>query len=103
MPQLRKVFISHSHKDEPLASAFRDTLRNVFSDIKVEFSSDKEAGGGPPSGSNWLEWINSRMADCQESLLLLTPYSIRQPWPMWEAGAVGGMAITAKDPSEKKQ
>jgi predicted negative regulator of RcsB-dependent stress response len=39
------------------------------------------------------------MRDCQESLLLLTPYSIRQPWPMWEAGAVGGMAIINSDPA----
>ena len=98
MPELRKVFISHSHKDEPLASAFRDTLKNIFNDVDVAFSSDKTAGGGPQSGSNWLDWIHTRMRDCQESLLLLTPYSIRQPWPMWEAGAVGGMAIINPDP-----
>jgi tetratricopeptide (TPR) repeat protein len=95
MPELRKVFISHSHKDEPLASAFRDTLKNVFPQVEVAFSSDKTAGGGPQSGSNWLQWINNEMRNCQESLLLLTPYSIRKPWPMWEAGAVGGMALVA--------
>lgn len=99
MPELRKVFISHSHKDEPLASAFRDTLKDIFSNVDVAFSSDKTAGGGPQSGSNWLDWIHTRMRDCQESLLLLTPYSIRQPWPMWEAGAVGGMAIINPDPA----
>ena len=95
MPVLRKVFISHSHKDEPLASAFRDTLSKVFKKVTVNFSSDKKVGGGPASGSNWLEWIQNSMRDSQESLLLLTPYSIRQPWPMWEAGAVGGMALGA--------
>lgn len=95
MPELRKVFISHSHKDEPLAAAFRDTLKNVFQKVEVPFSSDKTVGGGPQTGSNWLEWIHREMQDCQESLLLLTPYSIRKPWPMWEAGAVGGMALVA--------
>jgi tetratricopeptide (TPR) repeat protein len=99
MPELRKVFISHSHKDEPLASAFRDTLKNIFNNVDVAFSSDKTVGGGPQSGSNWLDWIHTCMRDCQESLLLLTPYSIRQPWPMWEAGAVGGMAIINPDPA----
>lgn len=103
MPELRKVFISHSHKDEPLASAFRDTLKNIFSNVDVAFSSDKTAGGGPQSGSNWLDWIRDNMRDCQESLLLLTPYSIRQPWPMWEAGAVGGMAIIKPDPAPVAQ
>ena len=97
MPELKKVFISHSHKDAPLASAFRDTLKQIFSNVDVAFSSDKTAGGGPQSGSNWLDWIHDNMRDCQESLLLLTPYSIRQPWPMWEAGAVGGMAIIKPD------
>ena len=99
MPQLSRVFISHSHRDEPLASALRDTLKKIFRNVKVEFSSDKNIGGGPQSGSNWLDWIQTRMRDCQESLLLLTPYSIRQPWPMWEAGAVGGMAIINPDPA----
>jgi len=103
MPELKKVFISHSHKDEPLASAFRDTLKNIFSNVDVAFSSDKTAGGGPQSGSNWLDWIQVNMRDCQESLLLLTPYSIRQPWPMWEAGAVGGMAIIKPDPATVAQ
>jgi len=99
MPELRKVFISHSHKDEPLAAAFRDTLKSVFQKVKVAFSSDKTVGGGPQTGSNWLDWIHREMRDCQESLLLLTPYSIRKPWPMWEAGAVGGMALIA-DPQD---
>lgn len=103
MPELKKVFISHSHKDEPLASAFRDSLKNIFGNVDVAFSSDKTAGGGPQSGSNWLDWIRDNMRECQESLLLLTPYSIRQPWPMWEAGAVGGMAIVKPDPATVAQ
>ena len=49
MPELKKVFISHSHKDAPLASAFRDTLKQIFNNVDVAFSSDKTAGGGPQS------------------------------------------------------
>jgi tetratricopeptide (TPR) repeat protein len=100
MPLLNKVFISHSHKDEPLAAAFRDTLRNIFQSVEVAFSSDKESGGGPQSGSNWLAWIHGKMLECEEALLLLTPYSIQKPWPMWEAGAVAGMAMSGQQ-SEK--
>lgn len=93
--KLRKLFISHSHKDEPLAAAFREALTNIFGKIQVAFSSDKKAGGGPQPGANWLEWIHREMLECQEALLLLTPYSIQKPWPMWEAGAVGGIALAA--------
>ena len=96
MPNLGKLFISHSHKDEPLAAAFRDALTGIFGSIVVAFSSDKKAGGGPQPGSNWLEWIHNQMLDCEEALLLLTPYSIQKPWPMWEAGAVQGIALAGR-------
>ena len=93
MPSLSSVFISHSHKDHLLAAAFGESLSATFGGIKVHYSSDKEAGGGPQAGHNWLEWIQSKMLECQEALLLLTPYSIQKPWPMWESGAVGGIAL----------
>jgi tetratricopeptide (TPR) repeat protein len=95
MEPLRKVFISHSHKDHPLAAALRNVLKEIFPSVEVAFSSDKEAGGGPVAGSNWLDWINRQIVACQEALLLLTPYSIQKPWPMWEAGAVSGIAMAA--------
>jgi len=99
MPPLRKVFVSHSHKDEPLAAALREALKGIFENVEVAYSSDKEAGGGPQSGSNWLEWIHRQMLECQEALLLLTPYSIQKPWPMWEAGAVAGIALAGENPA----
>jgi tetratricopeptide (TPR) repeat protein len=93
MQRLRKVFISHSHQDYVLADALRRCLAEIFSVVDVAFSSDKEAGGGPAAGANWVQWIHSRMLDCDEAILLLTPYSIQKPWPMWEAGAVAGIAM----------
>ncbi|HMI93535.1 MAG TPA: toll/interleukin-1 receptor domain-containing protein, partial [Polyangiales bacterium] len=97
MAKLKKLFISHSHRDEPLASAFKATLTKIFQGIQVAFSSDKQVGSGVQGGENWIEWIHQQMLDCQESLLLLTPYSIQKPWPMWEAGAVSGIVLSTRD------
>lgn len=95
MPELTSVFISHSHQDGVLAAAFGACLKDIFGGVNVHFSSDKEAGAGPQGGHNWLQWIHERMLECQEALLLLTPYSIQKPWPMWESGAVAGIALSA--------
>jgi tetratricopeptide (TPR) repeat protein len=110
MTKLRKVFISHSHKDHALAAAFREVLKEIFGAVDVAFSSDKEAGGGPQPGTSWLDWIHQQMLECQEALLLLSPYSIQKPWPMWEAGAVAGIGLAAlvdgpapgSDPAKRK-
>ena len=79
MATLKKVFISHSHSDHDLAAAFRDAIRGIFGQVEVAFSSDKEAGGGPQAGTSWLDWIYRQVQDCEEALLLLTPYSIQKP------------------------
>ncbi len=101
MATLNKLFISHSHRDQPLAAAFKGTLSQIFKNVEVTFSSDKEIGGGPQGGTNWLDWIKRQLVDCEEALLLLTPYSIQKPWPMWEAGAVSGLALA--DPGAQLQ
>lgn len=96
MPELRSLFLSHSHKDWQLAKALKEALTEILPELHVAYSSDKDAGGGPQGGRNWLEWIRDQMLACQEALLLLTPYSIQKPWPMWEAGAVAGMAAVGR-------
>jgi hypothetical protein len=103
MPELRHLFVSHSHKDRPLAAAFKTALTTILPELKVAYSSDKDAGGGPQGGRNWLDWIREQMLACQEALLLLTPYSIQKPWPMWEAGAVAGMAEARPDDAALKK
>ena len=84
MSKLQRVFISHAHIDQELATAFKVGLKKVFEECKVSFSSDKSIGGGVDSGSNWLEWIFKQVVEADETLILLTPNSIEKAWPMWE-------------------
>ena len=93
MSKLQRVFISHAHIDQELATAFKVGLKKVFEECKVSFSSDKSIGGGVDSGSNWLEWIFKQVVEADETLILLTPNSIEKAWPMWETGAVSGVAL----------
>ncbi|ETW94876.1 MAG: hypothetical protein ETSY2_48990 [Candidatus Entotheonella gemina] len=94
MQRLNSVFISHSHPDSGLAAVFKEILEEVFApSCTVLFSSDKTPGGGIEGGTNWLTWIHQRVTSSDETLLLLTPHSIQKTWPMWEAGAVSGVAL----------
>lgn len=93
MARLGRVFISHSHSDERLATAFATSIKRLFEDCEVAYSSDKSVVGGVDPGSNWLAWIHEQVSSADESILLLTPTSVRKAWPMWEAGAVAGVAL----------
>jgi len=102
MKRLKRVFISHSHIDRELATAFKITLEKVFEECEVLFSSDKSIGSGIEHGSNWLAWIYEQVIEADETLILLTPNSIQKAWPMWETGAVSGVALAQdKENSEK--
>jgi len=93
MIKLKRVFISHAHIDQELATAFKVGLTKIFEECKVSFSSDKSIGGGVDSGANWLEWIFKQVIEADETLILLTPNSVEKAWPMWETGAVSGVAL----------
>jgi hypothetical protein len=93
---LQKLFISHSDLDWLLAKSFKDTLGSLFPGIEVGVSSDSVPGAGPAAGSSWLEWVYRQILECQETLLLLTPHSLQRPWPVWEAGAVAGVAMASQ-------
>lgn len=92
-----QVFISHAHPDRQLSAALRKALESLFNNIEVAFSSDKEEGGGIAHGEDWLHWIHSQVVGCSEALVLVTPQSLHKPWPMWEAGAVKGVALAVGD------
>ncbi|MCP4622899.1 MAG: TIR domain-containing protein [bacterium] len=100
---LEKVFISHTHADHVLAKAIDEILKKLFKNVEVEYSSNKSIGGGIEYGANWLDWIYRQVLDCQETLVLVTPQSFLKPWPMWEAGAVAGVALasSASDATEQ--
>ncbi len=88
------VFISHRHEDKPLADAISKLLRSVMRDeVEVTYSSDLSQGGGIPAGEEWFPWILDKIRDSDVTVLLLTPQSTHQPWILWEAGAVSGVAL----------
>jgi tetratricopeptide (TPR) repeat protein len=101
--KLEKVFISHTHADHGLAKAIHEILEKLFKNVAVEYSSNKSIGGGIEHGASWLDWIYRQVLDCQETLVLVTPQSFLKPWPMWEAGAVAGVALatSASDAAEQ--
>ncbi len=92
-----EIFISHSHADHRLASRLERLLREVSMDrFRVRISSKN---GDVPYGANWVDWINTRVDECDVALVTITPSSLRGNWVSWEAGAVMG-AQRAKLASE---
>jgi TIR domain len=93
---MNRVFISHTHGDQPIADALSDLLTSLFGDtFNINYSSKEELKGGIAPGEDWQRWIDTQVKDTDVALLVLTPNSIQKPWVLWEAGAVAG-AIAAR-------
>jgi hypothetical protein len=90
-----QLFLSHSTRDRAIAEALKDLLEAVFGKrrVVVEFSSDQQADGGIPPGSQWLPWITERITRAERTYVLLTPNSVNKPWILWESGAAAGVAL----------
>lgn len=88
-----RVFISHTHQDEQIATALRKALVDLFGDsVLVTYSTSKEEGG-IQVGDDWIRWIGREVGQSKAALVLLTPTSVQKPWVLWEAGAVAGTAL----------
>ena len=96
--QTLQIFLSHSTGDLTIAAALKELLEDLFgkNHVRVDFSSDQEAGGGIPPGAEWLPWINQRITRADKTYVLLTPSSMKKPWVLWESGAAAGVALAAK-------
>ena len=88
------IFLSHSHRDRPIAEALTRLLDDLFGDrIQASYSSDDAAGGGIPPGDDWLAWIKEHATTMDRTFVLLTPNSVHTSWVLWEAGAAAGVAL----------
>jgi tetratricopeptide (TPR) repeat protein len=97
----RKIFVSHTHADKPIADAFRDAVEELFGNyVTVSYSSEPEHG--PKHGEKWLQWIDEQVRSSDFTLVLLTPSSLQKPWILWEAGAVAGTAVAAGKEDARK-
>jgi hypothetical protein len=96
-----QLFLSHSTRDRGIAEALKELLEEVFGDdrVRVEFSSDQQAGGGIPPGVQWLPWITERISKADKTYVLLTPNSMSKPWVLWESGAAAGVALATNKAS----
>jgi len=99
--QTLQIFLSHATDDRVIAEALKKLLEDLFGKnrVRIDFSSDQEAGGGIAPGANWLTWITDRVTRDDKTYVLLTPSSMRKPWVLWESGAAAGVAMATKRPA----
>src|ERR1700704_3477527 len=87
------LFLSHDHRDEPLAKLLAKLLERLsLNQLRIWFSSDASPGGGIKPGSIWIDEIRSRLGQSKAILALLTPRSIERPWQLFESGFGAGLA-----------
>lgn len=96
---MNKIFISHTHADEPIAHAIDGAIEDLFGPRTLEIVySTKKGVGRIRTGDDWYDWIVRQVRESRVALVLFTPTSVHKPWLYWEAGAVYGSAL-AEDPT----
>ena len=85
------IFISHDHRDAPLAEAFTNLLIDASGGFLKSFrSSDRKGGAGIEFGAEWYTEIMGRINEATDVVALLTSNSIDRPWILYEAGVAKG-------------
>jgi hypothetical protein len=77
------VFISYSRKDWLIASTLAKMIREIGAEVWLD---ENKLAGGNPVHYEVLEAIGN----CDEGLVLFTPYSVHSQWVLFEAGALSG-------------
>jgi len=91
----RLVFISHDSRDAELAEAFENLLTDASGGILKSFrSSAKRGTTGIEFGSEWYQYIMSKLDDATDVVALLTANSLDRPWILYEAGVAKGKLNT---------
>ncbi|QMU55257.1 MAG: TIR domain-containing protein [Nitrosopumilus sp.] len=84
------ILLSHSTKDNVLASAVKEFFDDVsLGSFKIWFSSDKTSGGGLAVG-NWYDQIREELKNSKAIMVLLTPNSVDSRWVHFESGVGEG-------------
>lgn len=79
------VFISHIGEESELAILISDEIKSAFLGMLDTFvSSDGES---IPSGSRWLQKIDTALKKASILISLCSPQSVDRPWINFEAGA----------------
>ena len=89
-----KIFISHTHSDEAIATALDVAISELFGrDVLEVVYSTKKGRGGIQAGEDWYAWITRQVRESRVALVVFTSASIHKPWLYWESGAVYGSAL----------
>jgi hypothetical protein len=90
-PSRPLIFVSHDHRDAPLAEAFTNLLTDASGGFLKSFrSSDRKGGAGIEFGAEWYTEIMRKISDATDVVALLTTNSIDRPWILYEAGVAKG-------------
>ncbi len=89
-----RVFISHSSKDNELASRVVELLRSALNLRSDDIRYTSEAGYGLPAGSNIEQGLRQDVSDAEVLIGLLTPNSLSSIYVIFELGARWGMKKT---------
>ena len=86
------IFVSHDHRDAPLAEAFSNLLTDAEAGgfLKSFRSSDRKGGAGIEFGAEWYSEIMGKIDDATDVVALLTQNSLDRPWILYEAGVAKG-------------
>lgn len=79
-----KIFISWSGKaSRNVADLLRKTLPCMIQQLEP-FMSDHDLS----SGGRWAEQLSAKLDQCNFGIICLTPENLREPWILFEAGAL---------------
>jgi hypothetical protein len=86
MSSARRVFVSHIHEEVALATVLRDWVTDAFrgSGVTAFLSSDRQS---LPAGSKWLDVVKRNLEGSEVAIAVLSPESLKRPWPNIELGA----------------
>jgi len=81
------VFISHDHREQAVAQAVAEAIRDVSGGMLHTFySSAKSAASGIEYGEEWFKKIKEKLSSATHIVCVLTPQSMLRPWIYFEAG-----------------
>lgn len=86
-----RLFISHAHADEPLATAFTKLLEAAFEFRRDIVRCTSVEGYKLDYGDEGPDVLRANLADADVVLGLLTPTSLSKPFVLMELGAAWGL------------
>lgn len=72
----KRIFVSASTAEKPVAEALITQLNNAFEGDLVFTNSARDLA----AGDQWKSWIRTNLSECDAGLFLITPTYLASPW-----------------------